>query len=213
MRAEKQKEKFTTTMRVLLVLAAVIFGAGFAYFFNGGQMTNAVSTSGGQATETMLIDFTRTQDSVRWQSIDDGVMGGVSKSTLVQSDSSAAFAGTVSLANNGGFASVLFGAGNYMLGADSGVIVRVRGDGKRYAFRIVTPMLLGDAHYAYFGTVKGTWQEIRLPFDDFVPKRYGFTLPKMLSMNRDKIQAFGMIIEEKQAGTFRLDIAWVKAYR
>src|SRR5690606_39501342 len=50
----------------------------------------------------------------------------------------AVFQGTLSLENNGGFASVRSGAIEQDLGKTHGVVVRVRGDGKTYQFRIWT---------------------------------------------------------------------------
>lgn len=167
------------------------------------------------APEILLADFTRRDNAVPWRSLDDRVMGGVSQSRLEQGDSSATYRGTVSLENNGGFASLVFGKGVYRLKDYDGILLRLKGGGKRYGFRIVSPMvaMLGDAHYAYFQTEREVWQEIRLPFKSFVPMRYGITLPKFIPINKDSVQAFGFIIEDKQAGAFQMEIAWVKAYR
>ncbi|PSQ90230.1 MAG: hypothetical protein BRD30_05030 [Bacteroidetes bacterium QH_2_63_10] len=55
-----------------------------------------------------LFDFSSSSpdDPSDWRSIDDPVMGGVSESCFVATDDGAAFAGTVSLKQGGGFASV-----------------------------------------------------------------------------------------------------------
>ena len=57
-------------------------------------------------TELTLIDFSNAS-AAGWQIVNDSVMGGISRSTLqLHEDGYALFSGTVSLENNGGFASV-----------------------------------------------------------------------------------------------------------
>ena len=54
----------------------------------------------------VIIDF-RTPDSGYWTIVNDGVMGGVSDGRFrITADQTMEFFGTLSLENNGGFASV-----------------------------------------------------------------------------------------------------------
>jgi hypothetical protein len=56
---------------------------------------------------TTLFDFTDPSATSAWHAIDDREMGGISRSTLPHDPAGhAAFEGTVSLEQNGGFASV-----------------------------------------------------------------------------------------------------------
>lgn len=55
---------------------------------------------------TRLFDFAQ-ESAEEWIVVNDGVMGGVSRSAFVDSESGyASFQGVMSLDNNGGFASV-----------------------------------------------------------------------------------------------------------
>lgn len=55
----------------------------------------------------LLFDFTGANAAKQWQAVNDGVMGGVSEGKFKITDEKAMeFFGTLSLANNGGFASV-----------------------------------------------------------------------------------------------------------
>ena len=66
----------------------------------------------------MLIDFSdaNAEEILRWRVINDDVMGGLSQSRIELSPASTAlFSGQLALENNGGFASILRGADNYIL--------------------------------------------------------------------------------------------------
>ena len=65
-----------------------------------------------------IYSFT-TQNSVsEWGIVNDGVMGGISKSSLLLTSSGhGKFAGHVSLANNGGFTSIQLNKKDSFLGA------------------------------------------------------------------------------------------------
>ena len=70
-----------------------------------------------------------------WRTVNDGVMGGVSQGQMVAIDSGLRFQGRLSLENNGGFASTRRLFGGDLAGA-GGVRLRVKGDGRRYQFRV-----------------------------------------------------------------------------
>ena len=103
-------------------------------------MLFAISVTPGAETgekEIMtIIDFSR--GDVIWPHINDGVMGGVSSGAMSAADGYATFRGTVSFDNNGGFSSVRSPAVVRDLSPFDGLVLRVRGDGKRYGFRLKT---------------------------------------------------------------------------
>jgi NADH dehydrogenase [ubiquinone] 1 alpha subcomplex assembly factor 1 len=58
-------------------------------------------------TLIVVFDFAGAVAGEDWQAVNDGVMGGVSEGTFQITDrNTLAFVGTLSLENNGGFASV-----------------------------------------------------------------------------------------------------------
>ena len=67
-----------------------------------------------------------------WMAVNDGVMGGVSRSRPeVSSRDTLVFTGNLSLENNGGFASVRHVSEPFELDQGAGVLLRVKGDGKK----------------------------------------------------------------------------------
>ena len=83
-----------------------------------------------------IIENFDTETSAEWQIVNDGVMGGLSKSTMQVREGKGIFTGTVSLENNGGFASTRTSIQS--LGTDSiqNLAIRVKGDGKTYQLRL-----------------------------------------------------------------------------
>ncbi len=77
-----------------------------------------------------LFDFTGADAAKEWQSVNDGVMGGVSEGKFKITDKrTLEFFGTLSLENNGGFASVRTKAKKLGLGKGDTLVAKVKGDG------------------------------------------------------------------------------------
>ncbi len=73
--------------------------------------------------------------------------------------------GEVSLDNNGGFASIRTAPQQHDLAGATGIVLRVRGDGKRYRVNLRTDATFDGIQYqAGFITVDGTWQDVGLDF-------------------------------------------------
>lgn len=81
-----------------------------------------------------VFDFDKIDHVKAWEVTNDGVMGGISQGTWYQEDDYVVFEGDVSLENNGGFSSVRVGFRPVDLSAYDGIVLRVRGDGQKYAF-------------------------------------------------------------------------------
>ena len=140
--------------------------------------------------------------------------GGVSCSQFRIAEGTAVFEGTLSLENNGGFASVRSQPRKHDLAKFHGIRLRVRGDGKRYALRLRTADTFdGISYEAGFETTKGKWSTIDLPFATFQPVYRGRRVPRAEPLNRGSIKTFGFLISDKQEGPFRLEIDWIKSYR
>lgn len=160
-----------------------------------------------------LFDFSQPDALAGWRSVDDVVMGGRSQSDMTQADGAAIFAGEVSLAQGGGFASVRVEELDLDLSAFDGLRLRVRGDGKRYGVTLRSAGSSGVRFQAMFDAPSGAeWADITLPFTAFSPKVLGTTLPLAPALQRDQITSIGVIISDKQAGPFALHIASIAAY-
>jgi NADH dehydrogenase [ubiquinone] 1 alpha subcomplex assembly factor 1 len=166
-------------------------------------------------TNTTLFDFQATPHSPPWEVVNDDVMGGVSTSQFqVQTNGGAVFSGTVRLENNGGFASVRSAPVRANLTDHAAFVLRVRGDGRSYKFSVRTGAGFDSPLYqCRFTTKPGVWEEHRLAVKDFVPTFRGQVLTGEPPLNPSKVTSVGLLISDKQAGPFRLEIDWIKASR
>lgn len=156
----------------------------------------------------VLFDFGTEGHAAEWAAINDVVMGGVSTGQLRQtSQGTAVFAGRLSLENNGGFASVRSRARQRDLSAYRGIALRVRGDGGRYKVNIKTDSRFDGLQYRHaFETTADEWQTVYLPFREFVPSFRGRIVPDAPPMDLSRITSLGLMISDKQAGPFRLEV-------
>lgn len=178
-------------------------------------LREAGATENMKHQERMLFDFSRAENRDSWNIINDGVMGGISRSEIIFSGSGMAiFQGTVSLENNGGFASTRSGSRSYKLGNYSGLLLQIRGDGKDYQLRLRTNGRFDGISYRYrFTTKTETVQIIRANFTDFEPVFRGRILDDAEPLSPENIKQIGFLIADKQSGTFRLEVDWIKVFK
>lgn len=164
------------------------------------------------AEDRTLFSFQDQKSTGSWRSVNDGVMGGRSTGRYrVNSDANLEFSGTLSLENNGGFASVRAGGSGLSLKADDVIIARVKGDGREYRFNVYTQRNLGGYSYRQsFQTRKDEWMEIELPLDQFVATWRGRVFRNQ-KLDPEKISGVGILLGDKKPGPFRLEIEWIKA--
>jgi len=179
--------------------------------FSGG----AGATDMHENTEYMVLDFSRVEDRDSWSIVNDGVMGGISRSEIIFTENgTAVFQGTVSLENNGGFASTRTGPRSYRLGDYSGLLLKVRGDGNDYQLRLRVDDRFDGISYRYrFSTQPGKTETIRAPFTGFEPVFRGRVLDNAEPLSSDAIQQIGFLIADNQPGTFKIEVDWIKAFK
>jgi len=165
------------------------------------------------AGERTLHDFSSGSAAAKWIAVNDGVMGGISDGRVRGSDDGRLeFFGTVSLENNGGFASIRTRDEWQDLSAFDGLLIRVRGDGQRYACNLRTDFpIMAGSYYQDFTALPNVWQTIYLRFDEFRARSFGVALPLAPALNTRRIRSLGFMISDKQDGPFRLEIEWIKA--
>ena len=171
-------------------------------------LLNLIVGSGREETgDVMVFDF-REDSASDWMIVNDGVMGGLSQSEFTSSgEGYATFQGTMSLENNGGFASVRALVPSRLPASTSAVRLRVRGDGRTYQVRFRTDRRFdGIAYMAEFATVVGQWLTIELPISDFRPTFRGWTPPDAPPLVATEIRQVGLMVADKKAGPFRLDV-------
>jgi hypothetical protein len=160
----------------------------------------------------ILADFTLPETRALWSVVNDDVMGGVSTSKiLVSENNTLLFSGDVSLDNNGGFASLRSPIKDYNFSNYDGFLVKVKGDGKTYSMSFrQTKYFTGYNFNLRFETEKDQWQIIKLPFADFKLKYYGREVSDYKPPDKSEIKQLSVLISDKQEGSFRLEIKWIK---
>ena len=152
-----------------------------------------------------IFDFDKKSDMSDWYVVDDVVMGGRSDGNLVLNDEGhAVFHGDVSLENNGGFSSVRMRFPEKNVKKYSRAILRVKGDGKRYQFRVKTSSRDYQSYIQYFQTT-GDWQEIEITLADLYPTFRGRRLD-LPNFPGESMEEVTFLIANKKAESFRLEI-------
>ncbi|PEN13837.1 CIA30 family protein [Longibacter salinarum] len=168
-------------------------------------------------TEKVLFDARHSAGegpaaNTNWHVVNDTVMGGVSESSFARTDEGARFSGTVSLDHGGGFASVRAPERNTDISNATGFLIETRGDGKTYKWTAYTDTA-GPVSYRASFTPSGEWQEIFLPFTDLIPFRRGHQLDSAPPFDASHLRTFGILISDRQAGPFQIDLRTVAAVR
>ncbi len=179
------------------------------------------------ANEKLIFDFTHPSAELKnvWGAVDDVVMGGVSASNIQFLENTAVFAGNVSTANSGGFASIR--TKNFYpcfnLSAYPGVELRVKGDGQRYKLFLRTDTKWDGVGYSYsFDTVDNTWITVRVPFSDLIPVFRAKVVQNCPPINTSQVSSFQLMLSKFEydgalnpkfsPGGFALQIESIKAY-
>lgn len=150
-----------------------------------------------------------------WVPVNDDVMGGISTCRYeLTGNGTAVFRGALSLENNGGFATVRSRATDLGLAGADGVVLRVKGDGRRYTFSALKRDARNEINIwrVDFETVDGEWIDVRVPFDALSHSVMGFRVPNSPDLDPRSIRSFAIGISDKDTTPFRLEIDSIRAY-
>jgi hypothetical protein len=157
----------------------------------------------------ILFDFAENKEPVKWQVVNDGVMGGLSKATFKMSENGTAlFTGTVSLENNGGFSSLRYDTGKIIVDGRTTLSLYLKGDGKNYQVRIQEN---NDDYFSFITTFQtsGKWETIEVPLKEMFPSFRGRKLDRP-DYSGNTIVKLTFLIGNKKAESFTLELQ--KAY-
>ena len=163
-------------------------------------------------SDRILFKFDDPNSGRPWQTVNDGVMGGRSEGRFrINDDKRMEFFGTLSLENNGGFASVRARGEKLGLQPGDSIILRVRGDGRQYNFNLYVPRSIGRNSYRQsFRTKQDEWIEVELPLDKFVATWRGRTF-RNDKLDPSDVAGLGFQLSDKKPGPFKLEVEWIKA--
>jgi NADH dehydrogenase [ubiquinone] 1 alpha subcomplex assembly factor 1 len=156
----------------------------------------------------MLKDFSVSHEAANWVPINDAVMGGESQSRMVWNPAGyAEFTGTVSFANNGGFASVRCHPAALGIPGVIAYVLHVLGDGKRYKLNMrIDDGFDGVNYQCRFQPPVGIWSTCRLTSADFIPTWRGRSVTDAPPFDPGKLRQIGLMIADQQEGVFSLAI-------
>lgn len=158
-----------------------------------------------------LFDFDNDDAAKQWQPVNDGVMGGRSKGSFkITDDKTMQFFGTLSLENNGGFASVRTRPTKLNLKKGEELVLRVRGDGREYNLNLYPPTRrIAFSYRASFKTTKNEWIEVSVPLEKFVATSFGRVVENE-KLDPTDVNGLGILLGDKKAGPFQLEVDWIK---
>jgi len=166
---------------------------------------NAIADSASNARS--LFSF-NNPDSVRqWQAVNDGVMGGRSDGRFrINQYKNLEFFGNLSLANNGGFASIRSRGTSLNLKSGDSIVMKVRGDGRDYTLNLYTPARrMAFSYRATFPTTRGEWTTVTVPLSKLVATSFGRVVSNS-PLNPQQVSGIGILLGDKKAGSFKLEI-------
>ena len=161
----------------------------------------------------LLTDFSSNTPDLGWYVVNDNVMGGRSEGGFKQEQNKLSFAGRTNT-NGGGFSSIRTKPMQLDLSRHTGIQLKIKGDGRRYTWRITTAARWRGRQVSYwadFETRDGTWSTVDIPFADFIPRFRGYQLDGP-ELDPTQITGMGLMIYDKQDGAFKLELASVHAY-
>mgnify|MGYP003973193129 FL=1 len=152
----------------------------------------------------MLFDFNKKSSLSNWYIVDDVVMGGRSSGYLKIDDGHGRFGGNISLRNNGGFSSVRYQFKKKKVIQYDRLLIRVKGDGKKYQIRIKENV---NDYFSYVADIKtkNDWQTIEVALKSMYPVFRGRRLNQS-NFSGKYLQELGFLIGNKKAEKFKLII-------
>lgn len=162
-----------------------------------------------------LLDFAGPEAAQQWQAVNDGVMGGVSEGRFrITPTKTLEFFGTLSLENNGGFASVRTKPAGLDIKTGDTIVVRVKGDGREYVLNLYTKShRMAFSYRASLPTKQDEWTEVKVPLEEFIPTAFGRRVQGMGPVEPDQINGLGFMLSDKKQGRFTMEVGWVKVER
>ena len=132
-------------------------------------------------------------------------MGGISKSNfMVNKKGFGVFEGRISTAYNGGFASVRYDCKRIYVNNNNSIILRIKGDKKKYNVRVKANR---DDYYSFTFPFKtsGEWEEVIIPLKEMYATFRGRRLD-MENFNNDYIEQITFLFGNNKNEKFNLQI-------
>ena len=156
-------------------------------------------------SKELIFDFNSNSDISAWRVVDDVVMGGESEGNFkLNENGNGVYFGEVSLENNGGFSSLRFRFNKKEISNYSKIILKIKGDGKNYQFRVKDNYRNFYSYISSFSTNKN-WQLIEINLSEMYPGFRGRKL-EMSKFSSSIIEEIAFLIGNKRNESFKIEI-------
>ncbi len=166
-----------------------------------------MSSGGALADAVRVLGPNNVAPELRWQVVNDTVMGGRSSSQLKRVGEALHFSGRLT-SNGGGFASLRSDRMNLDLAAATSVRLTVKGDGRTYSIRLYAAGQRVSYQHA-FRTVADAWQTVELKIPDFYASWRGRRMDQGPLAAAD-IAGIGLILADGTDGAFEIEVSSIE---
>ena len=166
-----------------------------------------MSSGGALADAVRVLGPNNVAPELRWQVVNDTVMGGRSSSQLKRVGEALHFSGRLNT-NGGGFASLRSDRMNLDLAAATSVRLTVKGDGRTYSIRLYAAGQRVSYQHA-FRTVADAWQTVELKIPDFYASWRGRRMDQGPLAAAD-IAGIGLILADGTDGAFEIEVGSIE---
>jgi len=163
-------------------------------------------------TPPLLFDFGSKKMETNWYVVNDDVMGGLSTSSMIESTNSIVFKGTISLKNNGGFASIRSPRKSYDLSAFKTISLRFKSTGREFGIVLERyNRFYRPTHQLVFSSDSNEWVTATFPIKTFKERVLGKETGNFIDIETlEKIERIGIILFDKKEGAFSLEVDYIR---
>ncbi|OEK00872.1 hypothetical protein BFP97_04820 [Roseivirga sp. 4D4] len=166
-------------------------------------------------TNSWVFDFGEGKTGEEWMIVNDGVMGGLSRGKVEFNETTITFSGDVSLENNGGFTSFRSPYGLYDLSEYDKVEIKYRLDGLNCALSFdQNRRFWRPNHKMPLPSTDNIWMTLEANLYELSQYQMGRETGRRMSpYNAKNTIRLGIITDSKEAGSFKLEIDYIKFFK
>ena len=154
-------------------------------------------------SQNFVYNFDNKSNISNWIIVNDDVMGGLSTCEIrIDDKGNGVFEGLISTANNGGFSSIRLNLNRIDVSTDSYFKIKLKGDNKKYQFRIKKNISDNHSYVKSFQT-SSKWETIKIALEDMYPVFRGRKL-NMKNFKYDYFQQITLLVGNKKNERFKL---------
>ncbi|MCJ8190849.1 CIA30 family protein [Sphingomicrobium aestuariivivum] len=158
-----------------------------------------------------IADFSDPAERARWQVVNDGVMGGLSRGGLSPAGEALRFSGQI-VTDGGGFSSIRRDLAPAAIDGASHVRVTMRGDGRQYQLSLRSDQNVSGRRVAYRGDLEPEGAMASVAIEALSPSLFGQAL-RGPGYDLSSAHSIGVILADGRDGPFELDLMAIEACR